>query len=77
VNTLHHQAVNRLGKGLAVEAHSAEDGVIEAIRYEGPEYLVGVQWHPEFLHGRDDGVLDSAPLLDEFLQASRENSQSR
>ena len=76
VNTLHHQAVNRLGRGLAVEAHSAEDGVIEAIRYEGPEYLVGVQWHPEFLHGRDDGVLDSAPLLDEFLQASREHSQS-
>lgn len=76
VNSLHHQAVHRLGKGLAVEAHSAEDGVIEAIRHEGPQYVAGVQWHPEFLHGRDDGVLDAAPLLDEFLQASRENSQS-
>ena len=73
VNTLHHQAVNRLGKGLAVEAHSAEDGVIEAIRYEGPEYLVGVQWHPEFLHGRNDGVLDAGPLLREFLDATRLN----
>ena len=76
VNSLHHQAVHRLGKGLLVEAHSAEDGVIEAIRHEGPQYVAGVQWHPEFLHGRDDGVLDAAPLLDEFLQASRENSQS-
>ena len=77
VNSLHHQAVNRLGKGLAVEAHSAEDGVIEAIRLKGPQYVAGVQWHPEFLHGRNDGVLDAAPLLKEFLQASHEHSQSR
>lgn len=76
VNSIHHQAVNRLGEGLAVEAHSAEDGVIEAIRHNGPQYVAGVQWHPEFLHGRNDGVLDGAPLLNEFLQASRENSQS-
>jgi putative glutamine amidotransferase len=77
VNSLQHQAVHRLGKGLAVEAHSAEDGVIEAIRHEGPQYVAGVQWHPEFLHGRDDAVLDAAPLLQDFLQASRENIQSR
>ena len=77
VNSLHHQAVNRLGKGLAVEAHSAEDGVIEAIRLKGPQYVAGVQWHPEFLHGRNDGVLDAGPLLKEFLQASHEHSQSR
>jgi putative glutamine amidotransferase len=77
VNSLHHQAVNRLGDGLAVEAHSAEDGVIEAIRLKGAQYVAGVQWHPEFLHGRSDGVLDAAPLLNEFLQASHANSQSR
>ena len=76
VNSIHHQAVNRLGKGLAVEAYSAEDGVIEAIRHQGPNYVAGVQWHPEFLHGRNHGALDAAPLLDEFLQASRETSQS-
>ncbi|MEO8143237.1 MAG: gamma-glutamyl-gamma-aminobutyrate hydrolase family protein, partial [Betaproteobacteria bacterium] len=74
VNSLHHQAVNRLGKGLKVEARSAEDGVIEAVRHEGPKYLAGVQWHPEFLHGRNDGVLDAAPLLGEFLEAARENT---
>jgi putative glutamine amidotransferase len=77
VNSLHHQAVNRLGKGLAVEARSLDDGVIEALRLPGPQYVAGVQWHPEFLHGRDDGVLDAAPLLEEFLQATRENTQSR
>lgn len=47
VNSFHHQAVKRLGKGLKVAA-TAPDGVIEAI--EGfPEYdLLGVQFHPEF-----------------------------
>lgn len=69
VNSLHHQAVNRLGEGLGIEARSAEDDVIEAIRHSGPQYLVGVQWHPEFLYGRSDGVLDAGPLLREFLAA--------
>jgi len=77
VNSLHHQAVKGLGAGLRIEARSLEDDVIEAVRHEGPQYVAGVQWHPEFLHGRDDGVLDAALLLGEFLQASRESSQSR
>ena len=76
VNSLHHQAVKALGAGLKVEARSLEDDVIEALRHEGPHYVAGVQWHPEFLHGRDDGVLDAAPLLKEFLQATHENSKS-
>lgn len=76
VNSIHHQAVKGLGAGLSVEARSLEDDVIEAVRHEGPQYVAGVQWHPEFLHGRGDGVLDAAPLLGEFLQAARENSQS-
>lgn len=77
VNSIHHQAVNRLGKRLAVEARSAGDDVVEALRLEAPQYVAAVQWHPEFLHGRGDGVLNAAPLLQDFLQASRENSQPR
>lgn len=77
VNSLHHQAVKTLGKGLLVEARSLDDDVIEAVRREGAQYVAGVQWHPEFLHDRGDEVLDAAPLLAEFLEASRENSQSR
>lgn len=77
VNSIHHQAVKGLGAGLVVEARSLEDDVIEAARLPGPQYVAGVQWHPEFLHGRSDGVLDAATLLDDFLQAARENSQSR
>lgn len=47
VNSLHGQGISRLGAGLAVEA-VAPDGLIEAFRYDGPGFLLGVQWHPEW-----------------------------
>lgn len=50
VNTLHHQGVDRLAEGLAVEGKT-DDGLIEAARWEGDWWVVGVQWHPERLDG--------------------------
>lgn len=46
VNSHHHQAVNRVGKGLRVAA-TAPDGVVEAIEAVEEWFCVGVQWHPE------------------------------
>jgi putative glutamine amidotransferase len=46
VNSLHQQAVDKLGKGLHVEATS-EDGVVEAFSLPGKKFIVGTQWHPE------------------------------
>ena len=47
VNSMHHQAVNQLGKKMRVAARSP-DGVIEAIEATDPSWFcVGVQWHPE------------------------------
>lgn len=71
VNSLHHQSVKDLGRGLQVEARSTADGVVEAVRYTGDQYLVGVQWHPEFLDHTDPGLLDGSPLMEEFLAAAR------
>lgn len=48
VNSLHHQAVDRLGEGLTVAARDG-GGVIQATERPGDRFLVGVQWHPEFL----------------------------
>jgi len=48
VNSLHHQGVDRLAPGLAIEAE-APDGQIEAVsRPETRGFLLGVQWHPEW-----------------------------
>lgn len=48
VNSVHYQAIDRLGDGLTVEAMSA-DGTIEAISARrGTSLIIGVQWHPEW-----------------------------
>jgi putative glutamine amidotransferase len=72
VNSVHHQGLKTLGRGLVVEAHSAPDGVIEAIRYDadgpGPHpFAYGVQWHPEFVAAGEAGLLDPQVLLAGFL----------
>jgi putative glutamine amidotransferase len=48
VNTTHHQAVRRVGKGLVVNA-TAEDGLIEGLESSNHRFVLGVQWHPELL----------------------------
>lgn len=48
VNSLHHQAVGRLGSGLSVSAR-ALDGVVEAIDDADRDLFLGVQWHAECL----------------------------
>ncbi len=70
VTSIHHQAVAELGKGMVVEAVSTLDGMVEAIRWNGDAYARGVQWHPEFHHGRD-ALADSSPIMLDFLEASR------
>lgn len=72
VVSIHHQAVKRLGRDLIVEATAHDDGVIEAIRWTGPGFICGVQWHPEFHRpAAGDELLDCGPLLGAFLAAAR------
>ena len=70
VASIHHQAINRLGRDLAMEAH-AQDGVVEAIRGTGRGFVFGVQWHPEFHQQAGIELLDCAPILEAFLAAAR------
>ena len=48
VNTTHHQAVDRVARGLAVTAR-APDGVIEAMEKPDARFFCAVQFHPERL----------------------------
>ena len=46
VNSYHHQACNRIGRGLTVTAESP-DGLVEGVESTRHRWVVGVQWHPE------------------------------
>lgn len=57
VNSIHHQAVDHLGKGLKATAWT-ESGLVEAFQHESLP-LLGVQFHPErmsFQRSRPDTV---------------------
>lgn len=53
VNSLHKQAVKRLGKGLRATAKE-RNGVIQAIEDDHLTFFMGVQFHPELLIYRRD-----------------------
>jgi putative glutamine amidotransferase len=53
VNSMHHQALRDLGRGLGAVAW-APDGVVEAVELPaGRAPVIGVQWHPEELVRHD------------------------
>ena len=60
MNSSHHQAVDRLGDGLEVEAWCATDDVIEQMRLRDYPFALAVQYHPE----RGEGY---APLFADFV----------
>lgn len=66
-NSFHHQAIKALGEGLEVMA-LADDGVIEALYYNGENYVMGYQWHPERLC---DTVRDNKLLFDDFISVCK------
>ncbi len=75
VNTVHRQAIAKLGSGLKVVAR-APDGVIEAVTVDGEtdNFVLGVQWHPEY-RAKDNP--DSVRLFQAFGEAMRRYIQLR
>ena len=66
VNSVHHQAVRRVAPGLVDSGH-APDGIVECIEKPDYPYLIGVQWHPEYLWEQDEAA---ARLFRSFVEAS-------
>jgi putative glutamine amidotransferase len=56
VNSTHHQAVDRLAAGLRPIAW-APDGIIEAVELIAGDSVLAVQFHPEKLAAREEGML--------------------
>jgi putative glutamine amidotransferase len=48
INSLHNQAIDRIGRGLRVSGRDL-DGIVQAVEDPQHDFLLGVQWHPEFL----------------------------
>ena len=69
INSSHHQAIDQPGKNLHVTAKAA-DGTIEGVEWNGdPNWVVGVQWHPERMVG--DPLAER--LFADFVAAARQH----
>jgi putative glutamine amidotransferase len=63
VNSLHHQAADRVGFGLRAVAF-APDGIIEALEDTRWGRTLGVQWHPELITGQREQAAVWTWLID-------------
>ena len=74
VNSVHRQAIDRLGGRLQVEA-VADDGTVEAVSVrDSRAFAVGVQWHPEYWVKTDS---NSARIFKAFGDAARAHAMAR
>jgi gamma-glutamyl-gamma-aminobutyrate hydrolase PuuD len=65
VNSFHHQAAHRLGRGLSPVAW-APDGVVEGIELPERDFVLGVQWHAEAMIDRPEQL----ELFRTFVEAA-------
>ena len=66
VKSFHHQAINKIGKGLNISAKS-KDNIVEGIESQDGTVLA-VQWHPELENSQV-----SSNLFNYFINKSSQN----
>ncbi|MEY8354466.1 gamma-glutamyl-gamma-aminobutyrate hydrolase family protein [Lachnospiraceae bacterium 54-53] len=67
VNSMHHQAVKDLGRGLTATGYSP-DRLVESLEMPGYPFFIGVQWHPEYLWEKNE---EAFRLFQTFAEACR------
>jgi putative glutamine amidotransferase len=72
VNSFHHQAPDRIGRGLRIAARSP-DGVVEALEDPAAAFRLGVQWHAECLVDRREHLA----LFEALVAAAASRSTGR
>jgi putative glutamine amidotransferase len=64
VNSIHHQAINKLGKNLKISAFD-KNNIPYAIESSSYKFLLGLQWHPEYIAYTDS----SKKIFNAFAKA--------
>ncbi|MBQ8682028.1 MAG: gamma-glutamyl-gamma-aminobutyrate hydrolase family protein [Bacilli bacterium] len=62
VNSIHHDYVDFEMKDLIISSYS-EDNIIEAVELPNHSFLIGLEWHPEYLMDED-----SKKIFDYFIK---------
>lgn len=70
VNSLHHQSLKQIAPGFRLVAQ-APDGIVEGIEAEGRHFVLGVQFHPEWMVEDPQMVR----IFQEFVRASEKGSR--
>lgn len=65
VNSIHHQAIHEVAPSMKVMAVT-EQNVVEGIYDPNHKFVLGIQWHPEYLYERDKG---SRKIFQAFVNA--------
>ena len=65
VNSVHHSIVDYEMNELIVNAIS-DDDIIEGVEYPNKRFIMGFQWHPEYLCDENSNL-----ILDEFINSIR------
>ena len=63
VNSVHHDTVDFEMNNLVINAIS-EDGIIEGVEYPKKKFIMGLQWHPEYIIDKN-----SIEILDNFIDS--------
>lgn len=75
INSAHHQAADRIGKGLVANALSP-DGIVEGLERQDKKeeaFLLLVQWHPERMHDQDSPF--SKSIRGAFIDSVRRSGE--
>lgn len=70
VNSIHHQAIRDVAPDLKVMA-TTEQGLVEGLYLPGKKYVLGIQWHPEYMYKTDE---NSQKIFASLVEASLEEN---